>query len=76
MSVSGHSTLVGCTEAILTKVQENLEENFKIRKTLEITLVGLTLVRLTSVQENQGGRPDVARPAADVLGSIFGSTIE
>ena len=69
--VFGHSTLVGLTRAILTNVQENLEENFEIRKTLEITLVGLTRVRLPSVQENRGGRPDAARPAADVLGFVF-----
>ena len=57
-------------------MQENLEENFEIKKILEITLVGLTHVRLTSVQENRGGRLDAARPAADVLGLIFGSSIE
>ena len=42
---------------------------------LEIALVVLIVVRLTSVQENWRGRPDAARPAADVLGSIFGSEI-
>ena len=56
--------------AILTNVQENLEDYFEIKKTLGITL-GITWVRLTSVQENRGGRPDAARPADDVLGSIF-----
>ena len=61
--------------ASLTIVQENLDENFEIKKTLEITLVGLTLVRLTSVQENRGGRPDAARPAVDALGSMFWSEI-
>ena len=55
---------------------ENLEENFEIKKTLEITLVGLTNVTPTSVQENPGGMPDAARLAADVLGTIFGSKIE
>ena len=49
-------------------MQENLDEEFEIKKTLEITLVGLTRV-------NRGGRPDAARPAADVLASIFGSEI-
>ena len=67
--VSVHSTLVGFTEEILTNVQENLEDDF------EITRVGLTWVRLTSVQANRGGRPDEARPAVDVLGSVFGSEI-
>ena len=52
-------------------MQENLDEKFEIKKTLEITLVGLTSVRLTSVQENRGGRPDAARPAADVFGIHF-----
>ena len=56
-------------------MQENLEDNFEIKKTLGITLVGITSVRLTSVQENRGGRPDAARPAANVLASIFGSEI-
>ena len=74
--VSGHSTLVSFTEGTLTNVQETLEENFETTKTLEITLVGLTVVRLSSVQENRGGRPDAARPAAGVLGFIFGSKIE
>ena len=63
---SGHSTLVGFTLAIRANVQENLEDNFEIKKTLGITLVGFTLVRLTRVQENRGGRPDAARLAADV----------
>ena len=58
---------------MLTIVQENLDENFGIKKTLEITLVVLTLVSITSVQENRGGKPDAARPAAGVLASIFGS---
>ena len=73
--VSGHSTLVCFIGAILTNVRENLEENFEIKKTLGITLVSITMVRPTSVQENRGGRQDVARPAADVLGSVFGSKI-
>ena len=73
--VSGHSTLVDFTWAILTNVQENLEENFEIEKTLGITLVSITVVRLTRVQENREGRPDAARPAADALGSIFWSEI-
>ena len=73
--VSGHSTLVGFTKAILTNVQENLEENFESKKTLGITLVGITTVKLTSVQENRGGRPDAARPADDALVSIFWSEI-
>ena len=68
---SGHSTLVGFTWAILTNLQENCEENFEIKKTLEITLVSITQVKLTSVQENRGGRSDAARPAADALGSFF-----
>ena len=58
---SGHSTLVGCVKAILTIVQEHLENNSEIKNTFEITLV----------QENLGGRPDAARPPADVLGSVF-----
>ena len=56
-------------------MQENLEDNFEIKKTLGITLVGITRVRLTSVQENRGGRPDAARPAADAWGSILCSEI-
>ena len=56
-------------------MQENIEGNFEIRKTFEIALVSLTSVRLTSGQENRGGRPDVARPTADVFGIIFGSEI-
>ena len=51
-------------------MQENLEDNFEIKKTLGNTFVGITMVRLTSVQENRGGRPDAATPAADVLGSM------
>ena len=50
----------------------NLDEDFEIKKTFEITLVGLIEVKFTRVQENRGGRPDVARPAADVSGSISG----
>ena len=69
--VSGHSTLVGFTLAILTNAQENLEDNFEIKKTLRITLVGILSVRLTNVQENWGGGPDAARPAVGRVGSIF-----
>ena len=54
-------------------MQESLDDNFEIKNTLEITLVGLTLLRHTSVQENRCGRPDAARPAADVSASVFGS---
>ena len=53
-------------------MQENLEENLEIKKTLGITLVSITLVRLTSVQEIRGGRPDAARPAVDALGAYSG----
>ena len=73
--VSGQSALVGFTRARLTNAQENLEGHFEFRKTFEIALVSLTLVRLTSMQENRRGRTDAARPAADTLGSIFGSEI-
>ena len=61
----------GFTYAILTNVQDN----FEIKKTLGITLEGITWVRFKSVQEDRGGRPDAARPAVDVLGSIFWSEI-
>ena len=61
--------------AIFTNVQENVEEHSEIKKTIGITLVGINTVRLTSVQENMGGRPDAARPAADVLGSMCGLEI-
>ena len=48
---------------MLTIVQENLDENFEMRKPLKSRL----WVLLASVLKNRGGRPDAARPAADVL---------
>ena len=72
---SGHSTLVGFTKARLTSVQENLEGNFEIKICFQIALVSFTKVRVTSVRGNRGRRPDAARPAADVFGSIFESGI-
>ena len=53
--MSCHSTLValvGITGAILTNVQENLEDDFEIKQTLGITLVGFTCAIFTKAQEN------------------------
>ena len=52
-------------------MQENLEGDFEMEKTLETALVSITWSRLTNEQGNRGGRPDAATPTVDVFGVYF-----